>query len=239
MLKLWKLSYLSRFTLQANDGEIGKIQEIYFDDKEWCVRYFVVKLDGLMSSKTVLIAPAMISDLDGNERTLAVDLTMEQLENAPPTDTMQPVSRHYEEEYHQYYGLSPYWEDEPLTESVEEPKDEAIIPRHPHLRSSAEVRKYGIQAQDGDIGHVEDFILESPIWLIRYLEVDTRNWLPGRHVLVSPTWFSKIDWSSREVSVNLSRETIRTAPAYDPEKLNSKDYQVKLYAHYGKSPEQE
>ena len=239
MLKLWKLTDLSRFTLQANDGETGKVQEIYFDDKEWCVRYFVVKLDGLMSRNNVLIAPSMISDLDGNERTIAVDLTMDQLKNAPPTDTTQPVSRHYEEEYHHYYGLSPYWEGKPLTESIEKPKSDVITPRHPHLRSSDEVRKYGIRAQDGDIGHVVDFILESPTWLIRYLEVDTRNWLPGRHVLVSPIWLSKIDWSSQGVSVNLSRETIRTAPAYDPEKLNSKDYQVKLYAHYGKSLEQE
>lgn len=235
MRKLWKLDNLSRFTLTARDGEIGNIEAIYFDDKEWSVRYFIVQTDSWLSGRKVLVTPAMIRDVDEKQEVLKLDLTKEQIKNAPPIDTEQAVSRHYEEQYYDYYRLSPYWLSDPLMTPVEQNRDEPVTPGNLHLRSSEEVRGYRLHAEDGDIGHIDDFILESPDWTVRYLEVDTRNWLPSKHVPVSPTWLEKIDWVRQEVSVHLQRETIRTAPAYDPKELNSQEYQVKLYAHYGKS----
>lgn len=235
MRKLWKLHNLERFTLTAHDGEIGRIESIYFDDQEWLIRYFVVKTGGWLTGRKVLIAPDMIRDVDEKQETINVDLSREEIENAPPVETEQPVSRHYEEEYYRHYRFSPYWADiSPIT-PVGQSKEELAPPGNPHLRSGKEVRNYRIQAEDGDIGHVDDFILESPDWTIRYLEVDTRNWLPSKHVLISPTWLDAIDWASQRVRTSVQRETIRTAPPYDPKVLNSREYQVQLYGHYGKS----
>lgn len=235
MRKLWNLHNLERFSLAARDGEIGSIESIYFDDQEWLIRYFVVKTGGWLTGRKVLVVPGMISDVDEKEETINVDLTRKEIENAPPVETEQPVSRYYEEEFFHHYRLSPYWSDIPPMAPVEQPKGKPESPANPHLRSGEEVRNYRIQADDGDIGHIDDFILESPDWTIRYLEVDTHNWLPSKHVLISPTWLDAIDWASRKVSTNLQRETIRTAPPYDPKELNSREYQVKLYGHYGKS----
>ena len=238
MRKPHRLSDLTGYSLNARDGEIGKLETVYFDDKHWIVRYFVVHTGSWLLGQNVLIVPSAIKAIDDESRTLEVDLTQAQIKDCPPVNTEKPVSRHYEQEFYRYYDWEPYWTGDPVFGSVPslplptvegEPKE----PEHPHLRSSDEVKNYSIHALDGDVGHVEGFILEEPDWAIRYLEVDTRNWLPGKHVLVAPTWIEQVDWAKQEVAVKLKREAIETAPAYDPGRIISRDYQLALYEHYG------
>ncbi len=239
-----KLAQLSRHQLHARDGEIGRLKEILFDDRYWSLRYFVVHTGNWLLGKDVLIVPSMVSSINEDDLCLNVELTREQIENSPEVDTSLPISRHAESEFHGYYGLSPYWMNDPMFGELPEivPAAEAEPPREPdqpHLRSSSAVTGYHIHAQDGEIGHVEDFILDDGDWGIRYLEVNTRNWLPGRHVLVAPIWIHSIDWREEEVIVNLQREAIETAPEYDANEVISNDYQVALYKHYGMQLDQE
>jgi uncharacterized protein YrrD len=238
MRKPYRLKELTGYVVNASDGEIGKLDQVYFDDRRWVVRYFIVRTGGWLTGRKVLILPGMICGMDEESRTLDVDLTREHVEKCPPADTELPVSRHYEQEYYRYYGWEPYWSGDPFYGPgpyIPLPTDEGVPeePEEPHLRSSDEVNGYAIHARDGNIGHVEDFILEEPEWSIRYLVVDTRNWLPGKHVLIAPAWIEKVDWSKQEVAVKLKRETIETAPPYDPDKIIGRDYQVALYGHYG------
>lgn len=107
-----------------------------------------------------------------------------------------------------------------------------VISEEVHLCSTQEVAGYHIAATDGEIGHVEDFILEDDCWAIRYLAIDTRNWLPGKKVIVSPQWISLIDWAQRKVHVNLSREGVKQSPEYDSSKLISREYETQLYRHH-------
>lgn len=235
---LHRLNDLTGYSLNARDGEIGKLEEVYFDDKRWMVRYFIVRTGNWLLGRRVLIVPAVISGVDAEAKSLDVDLTREQVENCPPVNRELPVSMHYEQEYHRYYDWEPYWTGDPvfgLAPNVLPPTLEHAPqgPEHPHLRSSDEVKNYSIRARDGDTGHVEDYILEEPGWAIRYLEVDTRKWLPGKHVLIAPTWIERVDWATQKVMVKLKREAIETAPPYDPAKIISRDYQVSLYEHYG------
>jgi hypothetical protein len=106
----------------------------------------------------------------------------------------------------------------------------------PHLRSTKRVAGYGIHAKDGEIGHVEDFIIDDEEWAIRYVVVDTRNWLPGKKVLVSPRWVSRIAWSAKEILVDLTTEEITTAPGWDPNDSVDRDYEAELHAHYDRTP---
>lgn len=233
-----KLRSLKGYSLNASDGEIGKLEEIYFDDIRWAVRYFVVHTGGWLLGQNVLIVPSVIKAIDDENKFLEVDLTQAQIKDCPPVNTKMPVSRHYEQEYYRYYGWEPYWTGDPMfgvapTLPAPTMEDPPKAPKHPRLRSSDEVTHYSIHTRDGDLGHVEDFILEEPGWAIRYLEVDTRNWLPGKHVLIDPTWIDRVDWEKREVAVALKRVAIETAPPYDPAKIISHDYQVALYKHYG------
>lgn len=86
-----------------------------------------------------------------------------------------------------------------------------------HERSYLQqLRGYSIGAKDGEIGHVEDFLVHEENWAIQYMVVDTRNWLPGRKVLVAPRWIDNVTWLERKVTINKSREEIKNAPPYDP-----------------------
>ncbi len=101
----------------------------------------------------------------------------------------------------------------------------------PNLRSTDEVTSYHLEAQDGEIGHIEDFIIDDETWSIRYLVIDTKNWWPGKHVLVSPQWIDEVSWEESKVCIGLSRDTIKESPEYTPDSLN-RDYETKLFRHY-------
>jgi hypothetical protein len=103
-----------------------------------------------------------------------------------------------------------------------------------HLRSTNEVKGYHIEAADAEIGHVEDFIIDDETWAIRYLEVDTRNWWPGKKVLVSPQWIEQVSWPVSKVFVHLSRETIKNGPEYFESMPITREYENRLYSYYGR-----
>jgi len=67
---------------------------------------------------------------------------------------------------------------------------------------------------------------------IRYLIIDTRNWWPGKKVLVSTQWIERVSWSESTVFVNLLRETIKQSPEYTEELLITRDYETRLHRHY-------
>jgi len=238
-----RFSDLKKFHLQALDGEIGKPDEFYFDDQSWTVRYFVVQTGNWLFGREVLIAPGMLSGVDDRKKTVGVELTREQVENSPEVETVKPVSRYYEEQYHLYYGWQPYWASDLLsTPEVRPafypiPDDEKKTQKPPdiHLRSSRAVTGYTILAVDGEIGTMKDFILGDEEWGIRYLEVDVGSWLRGRKVVVSPAWIKDVDWLRNEVSVKLSRESIQSAPEYDPAAFITKEYELEVFKHYSAS----
>jgi hypothetical protein len=101
-----------------------------------------------------------------------------------------------------------------------------------HLRSTYEVTGYHLQALDGEIGHIEDFIIDDETWAIRYLIINTGNWWPGKKVLVSPQWIERVSWSESKAFVNLSRDTIKESPEYTEESLITRDYEIGLHRHY-------
>jgi hypothetical protein len=214
--------------LSARDGEIGRCKDFLFDDSEWIVRYMVADTGKWLPKRKVLISPISLGEPDWNSGLIRVGLTREQIENSPLLETDAPVSRQYERKWYQYYNWSPYWygggiwgdgaTPEALGKYVEEEDagtDELELPSH-NLRSAREVAGYHIKATDGDIGHVDDFIVDDKTWAIRYIIVDTRNWLPGKKVLLAPTWASKIEWVKGGVYVNLTRDTVKESPEYDP-----------------------
>ena len=100
------------------------------------------------------------------------------------------------------------------------------------MRSTHQVTDYHIQASDGEIGHVEDFIIDDETWAIRYLIVDTRNWWPGKKVLLSPQWIESVSWEEGKVYVDLLRETIRQSPEYTEGSLLTREYETGLHRHY-------
>ena len=177
---------------------------------------------------------------------MPVNLTKQQVQDSPGIDTEQPISRQHEAALHAYYGWPVYWGLEPyvgvgypvpthLPSTAKEKNAPAESPpSDPHLRSTREVTGYHIRAVDGEIGHVQDLIVEDETWAVCYVVVNTQNWLPGKSVLVFPPWIKRVSWDKSEVFVDLSRESIKNSPAFDPSKPVSRGYEERLFEHYGR-----
>ena len=227
MLK--NVTHLRDFALRALDGEIGKVDQFYFDDETWAIRYLVVNTGSWLSGRQVLISPFALGQTDWESKQLEVVLTKKQVEGSPDINTHKPVSRQHEADHLEYYGYPFYWEGPYLWGSMTDPAGlamqrpavtEASSSRagtesaDSHLRSTKVVTGYHIEATDGEIGHVEDFIVDTYTWAIQYIEVNTRNWWPGKKVLISPHWIERVSWTDSKIYVDLSRETIKNSPEY-------------------------
>jgi hypothetical protein len=235
---------LNGSALHASDGEIGRVREAYFDDETWTIRYLVVDTGGWLAGRDVLISPYSVRQPLGGGGIIDVALTRDQVKSSPPIDTHQPVSRQHEREYLDYYGYPLYWSGgslwamgaypvlAPLPASDAERGliEREVPPEDMHLRSSAAVTGDAIQASDGSIGHVKDFIFDDETWSIRYLVVDTVNWWPGgRKVLVATRWIDRIAWEERKVFMSLTRDAIKKSPEYDEPRLLDRQYEEQLH----------
>lgn len=232
---------LEGFALNSLDGEVGRVKEFYFDDHHWTVRYLVADTGSWLAERQVLISPYALGAIDRDKHRIAVNLTLRQIEDSPALGTDRPVSRQFQDMYHGHFGWPIYWSGPYMWGSY------PYIPRDrtqwtpttthdaawdPQLRSTHDVDGHHVEATDGKIGHVADFIIDDATWAIRYLVVDTRNWWPGKQVLVSPKWIERIDWSESKVVVNLTRASIKGAPEYSEGLLLSRDYEAQLHRHY-------
>ncbi|HYH20978.1 MAG TPA: PRC-barrel domain-containing protein [Azospirillum sp.] len=247
-----RLDVLKDFTIRATDGAIGGVADVYFDDSSWTVRYLVVDTGSWLPGRKVLLAASVLGAPVGASREFPVALTRRQVKESPDIDTDKPVSRQHEADLHGYYGWPPYWGAAAMAPGVAAPAAAVVPPfdipaardapadrresGDPHLRSGREVTGYHIQARDGAIGHVEDLLIDEAGWRIRYLLVDTRNWLPGRKVVVATDCAATVDWAQRAVSVELTREQVKGSPEYDDVAGIDRSYEEALYAHYARRP---
>lgn len=226
---------LNGFSLAARDGELGAVEDVYFDDEKWVIRHLVVDTGGWLGGRHVLLSPMAVTQIDWINSGIHVRLTRQQVETGPDIDTAKPVSRQHEMAFHDHYGFPYYWGG-PLTwgESVYPgvvelgANDEAAHRRasrkdaqdmehaDPHLRSSKEVTGYTVHARDGDIGHIDDFLFDEKDWSIQLIAVDPRNWWPGKDVLIPPQCIDEVSWAEQRVSANMTRDEIEQSPKYDP-----------------------
>ena len=241
---LSKVKTLKGFAIQGTDGEtIGTVKEFYFDDRHWTVRYLVANTGNWLTGRQVLVSPYALVSMDNDHRDIVTNLNKAQIEKSPSLDSHKPVSRQFEDDYYGYYGWPSYWGGQytwgasPYLERDRNKWGQFTAGSKSwdrHLRSTHAVSSYHIAALDGDIGHVEDFIVDDETWTIRYLIVNTGNWWPGKRVLVSPLWIENVSWPESKVFINLSRQTIKESPEYTDESLVSRDYEIGLHTHYNR-----
>jgi sporulation protein YlmC with PRC-barrel domain len=241
IIMLYKAKTLSGYTLRSLDGDIGNVKEFYLDDHHWTVRYLVVNTGHWITGRQVLISPYAITAVNKEEQYISINLTKKQIEDSPSLNDDKPISRQFEESYRRYYGMPMYWSGPYLWGAqpviVHDPKmwSESIQGEeswNPNLRSTSAMSGYDIQSPDGEIGHVEDFVIDDETWTIRYLVIDTKNWLPGKKVLISPQWIECVSWDQSIVFVNLSRNAIKQSPEYSEKALLNRDYEIEIFKHY-------
>jgi hypothetical protein len=250
---------LQNLELRARDGVLGKVKDFYFDDERWALRYLVVETGTWLNSRKVLISTAVLDAADWEAGLLPVNLTQEQVRRSPSVDTQKAVTREEEADLQQHYGWPAYWASAgylggPFASSVgavETPVYPAVPATagaaiaappsrkspggDPRLRRAGAVMGYKLEATDGAIGHIDDFLFEDLTWAVRYLVIDTSGWLPGRRVVVSPDWISTVSWSQSRVFIDLTQEAVKAAPPFDPSAPWDEEYAQELHRHHGRS----
>ena len=245
-------SAIKGYAIAASDGRLGTVSDFLFDDASWLVRWLVVDTGNWLSGRKVLLPPSVLEQLDPNGREFAVGLTMQQVKDSPDIDTERPVSRQIEANIYNYYCWQPYWSMgflmdgygygggaravSPVPESRLLAEDIAAAQRSnddPHLRSVEAVTGYHVHASDGEIGHVQDFLVEDADWSIRYLVVDTQNWWPRKRVLISPRSVREIDWTDNLVNLNVDRQRVKDSPTYDASTTVDQVYEKNSHSYYG------
>jgi len=242
--------HLRGLSIHATDGELGTVDELYYEDETWVIRYLTVDTGNWLSGRHVLISPISVLQIDWDAKSLSVNLTKKQVENSPDIDTHQPVSRQHEADYYGYYGYPFYWGGpylwgtgfypEDLAASIAAPSKSLekiqIESADAHLRTADALIGSHVEASDGVAGHVDGLILDDKTWTIRYLEVATRDWWPGKKILLSPAWVERIKPEDSKLYVSLNREAMKNSPAYEEFSPITREYENQLHLHYNRPP---
>lgn len=245
------ISHLSGAKVSASDGSIGKVNDVFFDDRSWTVRYLVVDTGNWLKGREVLISPYSVKQPVGSQKHIHLALTRQQVESSPDVDTQQPVSRQHERELLRHHGYAEYWDGgglwamgampyppPMLDTTAERAANQEMLDRDfkaadVHLRSAAHVTGYDIQASDDGIGQVQDFVIDDQTWAIRYLVVDTSQWWQGGHkVLVGMHWADRIDWATHKLHVRMTRDQVRSSPAFEDVGSIHREYEMRLHRNY-------
>ena len=218
MLQHLKELYGSK--LNATDGDIGKIEDFYFDDQSWNVRYLVAETGTWLNERQVLISPYSIERLDLEDELIIVNLTRKEIENSPPIERHRPVSRQSEIEYYTYYGWPYYWSGDailglggnPMAHTdgnvVRVVNEEGNLNDDTHLYSTLAITEYEIEASDGTVGRVTDFLLDDKTWAIQKLVVEAGHWYSGKEILIPTNKIKRISYAESKIHVYLTKRDI-------------------------------
>jgi hypothetical protein len=248
---LWNASSLNGYTIEASDGRVGIVHDLLFDDIDWIIRWLVVNTGDDVDHQ-VLLPFSALGIPDASLRQFPVNLTIEQVRNSPDVETDLPVSRQIEEALYNFYGWAPYWRNSgsPLSNSAVKPfaiplqileqnpsagdgTVAALAVGDPNLRSIAVVTQYNIHAIDGNIGHIDDFLVQDDNWTIRYIIVDTKNWWPGEKVLISPRAMREINWEEKTFHLNVNRRTVKDSPIYESTRTADGAHNEQFLKYFG------
>ena len=238
---LFAVTGLHGCPVEAGDGHIGAVKDFLFDDQSWKVRWMVVDTGHWLPGRQVLIHPSAIAPLDltllakrvlpmmsmGDTLVVSVQLTKQQIEASPEAREDEPVTKQMETDLYKSLIFS---------EAAARQAADAESHRadgDPHLQSVASVNGYHVHATDGDLGHVENFLADDANWDIRYLVIATRNWWPGKHVQLAPFAVMEIDWSEHRINVNVTRDQVKSGPAWDPLAMVDQVGEQQLHRHFG------
>jgi hypothetical protein len=260
MQMLRNIKDLEDFTVTAADGPMGRAKDFYFDDSAWVIRYLVLQTGGWLTRRRVMISPISIGTPDWGQKVLSVTITKDQVMKSPDIDADGPMSPQHETDYHAHYGYPYYWRGGSLWGQSTNPSghipgyegfgsDEATrSAAHnayaireearrrddgTHLRSCKAFTGYHVHATDGEIGHIDGFLVDDQTWSIAYLVIKTSNWWLGHKVLIAPRWIQEVRWFDSMVSVNVTRQQVRDSPPYDWAAPLERHQEMKLYKHYG------
>lgn len=221
--ELYQVNQLQRMNLNAADGRVGPIEEIFVDDHDWAVRYLLIDEAEQPNHSGKLLVPTLaVDEVEESGGTIWVQLTRDQIANSPAFSHDQGLSRQYETEFYRYYRWPRYWQSAVGNGSGVQT-----------LINNADLEQYRVAAEGEVFGTICGLVVDVRHWRLRYLEV-VRHPEQASRILISPEWIASLDRARSRIEVNLTRGLMDSAPAYDPRYPLDADYERRLLAHYGK-----
>lgn len=213
---LRNMSKLEDYIISAKDDDnIGNIRGFYFGENSWKVHYIIMDTRRWLPGRTVIVSIDELDDIDHMDQKIRLKITKERIRSSPMIEEDVPLDLHYLSLLEKYDK----WSETPSE----------------RLHNSSEVFDYYIEARDGDLGHVEDLLVDDYDWMIRYIVIDTINWWPGKKVLVSTDWVKAPRWKEERVRVDMTRDRMKNAPEYSQNMTLDRDYEEMLASYYGYS----
>ena len=207
------LKELLGHSIHASDGLVGTLEDFYFDDAQWVMRYLVVDVGKFLRRHKVLISPTAIFGIDAANKTVSLKYSTEEIKNSPDIDTDKPVHRQIEEQLANYYGYVAHWMPQ---HDLPDPQAQPVPTGDVHLRSMNNVCKYTVMAFDGRVGSIVDFVLDDDGWRLPLVVLDTTYYVQVGQVVIPAIQFKGIRVEDREISVNLNKSDVENAPRLDP-----------------------
>lgn len=248
---LFSLRSLSNHAIQATDGEIGRIESFYFDDESRFIRYVVAEPGQWFDRTKVLLSPYSIRAVDDATRRVEVNLTRQQVASSPDIDTESPITRQMEVDCFTHYRWPFYWTGAgvwgaaaPLGSDFELPPASNAtaqgqelpdcVKSQVYLRSLSSALGCHVFANKGELGHLDDFIVDDQGWMIRYFVVRFRKLIASHLLLIARDWVNSIHWKSRKIRIALPKEKVIHSPPFDASVPISREYEELLHRYYEK-----
>jgi hypothetical protein len=225
----------------AIDGRIGAVKDYLIEDRRWVVRWMVVDTGHWLPGRKVLIHPSAIAPIHlpprpafpmltfGEPLAASVNLTIRQIETSPEAHEDERVTGDLERRLFDHYKWDPSWgASEPGGEAEEGP------PGDRSLGSAAAIKGCPVHGADGEIGSVDNVLIDDVRWTVRYLIVATRGWLHTKLVQIPLDAVTDIDWRGGGVSLPVTRERVNSAPEWDPLAMLDEISEQRLRSHFGR-----
>jgi hypothetical protein len=242
IVSLHSSSAINGFTVLDRDGEAGTVEDVYLDLIRWVLRYLLVRHESL--GRGILLSPLIIDELRWPEWRIRLRLFDEEIDAAPAIDTEQSITRKQEKSYNEYFFVPDYWEGENLwgQESTprelctwlraEQPRSRGDGEEQSYLLRASELQDYSIQCPNGTAGSVDDFLWNPETYAIRFLVIGVEGLLTSKKALLSPLWITRFEREEKKLHVELPKEAIKKAPAYQTGEPLTPAYEKNLMSHY-------
>ncbi len=220
------LDVIEGFSLQARDGNIGKVKNFYFDDSNWKIKYAVVQVGSWLNGHEVLIKSSELGKADLSHSIMTVALTKDQITQSPDKETDLPIEGQHEADIrsHMEYGVyfswgegfigshnfdMPNFNDTRLHENFGGKQFDS------HLRGANFMRGCELETKDGILGKIKDFIIDDEEWTIRNLIVDIGTIFESKRVIIPCEWITGFKDEEMIVTTSASKDQIKNAPSFD------------------------
>jgi sporulation protein YlmC with PRC-barrel domain len=260
---LLRAKTLKSYSMLASDGELGSLDDFYFDSDTATIRYFVGDTRTWFFGGKVLLSPLSFKEIDRSNERIAVNATKDQIKDSPKPEEHEPITRRYEQQLSSYYGWENYWADNaarrditgfqahaPMMPPIFNPEgpreehdglksDEAHASEQQYredqqLISVEDIKGYKVHTADGEAGKIHDCVIDDEDWKIRYFVVNVGGFFNKELVLVSIDWLNDVSWRDHTITFDLENKRIEDAPEFVSDQPITREDEAALYEHYNR-----